>query len=166
MTTQGITPGPINDKRHTNTHDCGLRQPGAWTSREKGLRGTLLLQAVFLGGRHTTTHLRGQPKALSNHRLLNALNIGGLIGSLERGSPKSAHTHTISLLHLPNYLALAQNKRKLLTFQRCLWQWLSFFLDSPKIVGQNSPQRESTTILEQQDKLRLCIIYILYSIWS
>lgn len=114
------------------------------------MSAALLLQAFLLGGCHTATHTRGQPKVWGNHRLLNALNIGGLIGSVEKGSPDSKrthmHAHKISLLLLPNYLATAENERKLLTAQIGLTVNQPFSRQS-KIVGQNSPQG--------QNKLRL-----------
>lgn len=110
------------------------------------MSATLLLQAFLLGGCHTATHTRGQPKVWGNHRLLNALNIGGLIGSVEKGSPDSKrthmHAHKISLLLLPNYVATAEKERKLLTAQIGLTVNQPFSRQS-KIVGQNSPQGQS-----------------------
>lgn len=140
------------DQRWTKGTITGLELKTASrkNGQRKGMSGTLLLQAFLLGGCHTATHTRGQPKVWSNHRLLNALNIGGLIGSVEKGSPDSermhTHAHKISLLHLPNYLATVENKRKLLTAQIGLTVNQPFSRQS-KIVGQNSPQG--------QNKLRL-----------
>lgn len=134
----------------------GLKTAPRTNGWRKGMSGTLLLQPFLLGGCHTATHTRGQPKVWSNHRFLNALNIGGLIGSVEKGSPDSEHmrTHKISLLRLPNYLATAENKRKLLTAQTGLTVSQPFSRQS-KIVGQNSPRG--------QNKLRLSKGFIYFS---
>jgi len=91
---------------HTHTHTEGGRMH---ERVEKGMSGVLLLQAVFWGDatpQHTHTHKQthnththtnkhtGQPEVL-NHRLLDVLNIGGLIGSVEKGRLGSVlHTHT------------------------------------------------------------------------
>lgn len=67
----------------------------AYERVEKGMSGTPLLQAFFWGEatpqhKHTP---EGQPKVWSNHRLLNVLNIGGLIGSVEKYNLGIEYTH-------------------------------------------------------------------------
>lgn len=137
------------DEQKAQSQGRGWRQPLVWMARERGWVERSCCKRFFWGDA-TPQHTRGQPKVWSNHRLLNALNIGGLIGSVEKGRPDSerthTHTHKISLLHLPNDLATAENKRKLLTAQMGSTVNQPFSRQS-KIVGQNIPQG--------QNKLRL-----------
>lgn len=132
---RGMSPGPTRNKRHK--HPTGAEDSLAYEWVEKGDEWNSTVASVFFWGDAIPQHTQGASQRSEVTRLLNALNIGGLIGSVEKGDPDSArvhtyahaHAHKISRLLLPNDLATAENRRNLLTAQ--VWQWISLFRDGP-----------------------------------
>lgn len=137
---RGMSPGPTMNKRHK--HTTGAEDSPRMNGSRKGMSGARLLQAFLLGGCHTATHTRGQPKVWSNQpsKCSKYRRIDRICGERRPRRRAHAYTHTKSAFYSPQMIWQRQKMRKLLTAQ--VWQWISIFLDGPKqwvkIVWLNS----------------------------
>lgn len=123
--------GPINDKSHVRKCTHTRRHKFTWLGLKVGERLAFKWNSAagkdfFFFGWDSTPQHRSLPKVWSNHRLLNVLNIGGLIGSVEKWQPGSAgsshirthpHCHVYAHTYLDTIQQFLENRRKLTLFQ-------------------------------------------------
>lgn len=122
----------------TNTR-LGPKTARVWMGRERGWVGLDCCKPSFWGGA-IPQHTRGASQRSEVTSLLNALNIGGLIGSVEKGDPDGQHMHTRTQNQPPTLPKWSGSGRKWekaadssgLTVNQHFSRW-------PKRVGQNSP---------------------------
>lgn len=100
----------------THTNGLKVEECLAYKGAEEGISGTLQLQGFFWGDA-TPQHTPGPARGLKQPQTSECSKYRRIDRICGEGRPGEYHTNIISLPHSTDYLAIAENRRTLLTAQ-------------------------------------------------